>query len=223
MVWPLTWAVIIGTLPGVILGAWIRLEYLPDSKNFKFFAGMVLLYIGIKLLTDIYKRKSVVQGSETSHNSSNFIISETHCSLKQVEFKFNNQKFFFSVPGVLSLCFIVGIIGGIYGIGGGAIIAPFFITIFHLPVYAIAGAALMGTLVTSIVGVIVYQMLSPLYSQMSVAPDWHLGLLLGIGGFFGMYLGAKCQKYVPVNYIKLILCFCVFLVSLKYVSDFLIH
>jgi len=42
MVWPLTWAVIIGTLPGVFIGAWIRVVFLADSKNFKLFAAMVL-------------------------------------------------------------------------------------------------------------------------------------------------------------------------------------
>ena len=57
MVWPLTWAVIIGTLPGVLIGAWLRLEYLPDTKDFKFFAGFVLLYIGVKLLFDTVKTK----------------------------------------------------------------------------------------------------------------------------------------------------------------------
>ena len=57
MVWPLTWAVIIGTLPGVLIGAWLRLEYLPDPRDFKFFAGFVLLYIGIKLVTDIVKTR----------------------------------------------------------------------------------------------------------------------------------------------------------------------
>jgi uncharacterized protein len=32
MVWPLTWAVLIGTLPGVFIGAWIRIFYLPAPR-----------------------------------------------------------------------------------------------------------------------------------------------------------------------------------------------
>lgn len=224
MVWPLTWAVIIGTLPGVLIGAWLRLEYLPDTKDFKFFAGLVLLYIGVKLLSDIVKtkkQKAIVQKSESSEQKTEFIITDTRFSLKQVEFSFGGKEFSFSVPGVFSLCFIVGIIGGIYGIGGGAIIAPFFVAFFHLPVYAVAGAALMGTFVTSIAGVIIYQVLAPNYPNMSVAPDWYLGILFGIGGFCGMYLGARCQKYVPAHIIKLILCFSVLFVAGKYIIDFI--
>jgi len=224
MVWPLTWAVIIGTLPGVLIGAWLRLEYLPDTKDFKFFAGLVLLYIGVKLFSDTVKtkkQKAIAQKSESSEQKTEFIISDTRFSIKQVEFRFGGEQFSFSVPGVFSLCLIVGIIGGIYGIGGGAIIAPFFVAFFHLPVYAVAGAALMGTFVTSIAGVIIYQVLAPIYPDMSVAPDWYLGILFGIGGFCGMYLGARCQKYVPAHIIKLILCFSVLFVAGKYIIDFI--
>ena len=153
-------------------------------------------------------------------NKPDFIITETRFSLKQAEFKFEGQKYIFSVPGVFLLCFVVGIIGGIYGIGGGAIIAPFVVVFFNLPVYAVAGACLMGTFVTSIAGVITYQVLSYFYSGISVAPDWCLGFLFGAGGFAGMYFGARCQKYVSVNIVKLILYFCVLFVAIKYIYDF---
>jgi len=55
MLWPLTGAVIIGTLPGVFIGAWIRIKYLPNPKNFKLFVGIVLCYIGFRLFMDVIK------------------------------------------------------------------------------------------------------------------------------------------------------------------------
>jgi len=237
MVWPLAWTVVIGTLPGVFIGVWIRLEYLPDPKNFKFFAGLVLLYIGIRLFRDILKtmkKSSGGNGKQTTGKaaqsvpqtttqaaSQNFVVTDTRFSLKKIEFCFGGEHFSFSLLGVLTLCFIVGIVGGIYGIGGGAIVAPFFVAFFHLPVHAVAGAALLGTFMTSIAGVITYQMLSHFYAGVSVAPDWYLGILFGIGGFCGMYLGARCQKYVPAHKIKFILCFCVVFVAVKYIIDFI--
>jgi uncharacterized membrane protein YfcA len=217
MVWPLTWAVIIGTLPGVLIGAIIRIKYLPDPKSFKFFVGFVLFYIGLKLLNDVFKTRA-----ETSDNKSEFIVTDTLFSLKRVEFCFGSQKFSFSTLAVVMLCFVVGIIGGIYGIGGGSIIAPFFITFLHLPVYVVAGAALMGTFVTSVAGVIFYQVLAFFYPDVSIAPDWYLGMLFGIGGLLGMYFGARCQKYFPPHIIKSILCFCVLFVAAKYIFDFFI-
>ena len=38
MVWPLAWVIIIGTLPGVFIGAFVRIVYLPNPKNFKVFS-----------------------------------------------------------------------------------------------------------------------------------------------------------------------------------------
>jgi hypothetical protein len=116
----------------------------------------------------------------------------------------------------------VGIAGGIYGIGGGSIVAPFFVAIIGLPVYAIAGAALMGTLVTSVAGVFFFHILAQFYSDLSVAPDWHLGLLFGLGGVIGMYLGARTQKYVPARLIKGMLCVCVLTVAGKYILGFIL-
>ncbi len=50
MAWPLTWVVIVGTLPGVFIGYYLRIFYLPDPRAFKLFVGLVLLYIGSRLL-----------------------------------------------------------------------------------------------------------------------------------------------------------------------------
>ena len=49
MSWPLTWVIVSGTLPGVLTGYYLRVSYLPDPKSFKFFVGIVLLYIGVSL------------------------------------------------------------------------------------------------------------------------------------------------------------------------------
>ncbi len=220
MVWPLTWCVVIGTLPGVLVGAWIRIEYLTDPTNFKFFAGLVLCYIGMRLAKDLLATRSAKKPPQP-HNK-NFTVSNATFSLKQVKFSFDGEIYSFSTPGVFLLCGIVGIIGGIYGIGGGAIIAPFLITFFRMPVYITAGATLMGTFITSVTGVIFYQFLAQFYPSISVSPDYQLGLLFGIGGFAGMYLGAKCQKYVPAHLIKLILCLSLLFVAGKYILEFLL-
>lgn len=105
---------------------------------------------------------------------------------------------------MFSLSFIVGIVGGTYGIGGGAIIAPFCMAVFHLPVYTVADASLLGTFITSVAGVFFYSVL-PAQGGISCAPDWYLGLLFGAGGFAGMYLGARVQKFVPQKFLKLLI------------------
>ena len=78
----------------------------------------------------------------------------------------------------------------------------------------------MGTLVTSVAGVAFYQAIAPLYSQVSVAPDWLLGLLFGMGGMVGMYQGARCQKHVPAHLIKWMLCLILLPTADNYVAGF---
>ena len=117
------------------------------------------------------------------------------------------------------LSFTVGIIGGTYGIGGGAIIAPFLVAVFRLPVHTIAGPALLSTFATSVAGVLFYSIIAPYYKNtgLTIAPDWMLGLLFGIGGAIGMYVGARMQKFVPAVVIKSILAVIILLVAAKYI------
>jgi uncharacterized membrane protein YfcA len=96
--------------------------------------------------------------------------------MKKVEYEFWGERFSFNTIGMFSLAFIVGIIGGAYGIGGGAIIAPFCVAFFHLPVYTIAGATLMGTFITSVAGALFFSVL-PASHGASPMPDWPLGIL----------------------------------------------
>ena len=215
MVWPLAVLITLGTLPGVLIGYYVRVRYLPDPKLFKFFVGMVLLYIGFRLAKSIGKKKP----ASPSHADKTFVVSNVSWNLRRMEFDFSGELVSFSVPALLSLTLIVGIIGGIYGIGGGAIIAPFCVSILHIPVFTIAGPALFGTFMTSIAGVFFYSTI-PINSGQTAPPDWLLGFLFGVGGLLGMYLGARCQKYVPERMIKAILALIILIVSLKYIVQF---
>ncbi|SHK85862.1 hypothetical protein SAMN02745216_04198 [Desulfatibacillum alkenivorans DSM 16219] len=218
MLWPLAWAVVIGTLPGVFIGAWVRVQWLPDPKNFKFFAGIVLLYLGYRLVLDVFKGS---KGKGMAANAENRpSVGQAKFSMSTISFEFDQDSYSVSTLKIYLLCFIVGIIGGIYGIGGGSIIAPFMVAIFGLPVYTVAGAALMGTFATSIAGVAFYSFLARYYPGVSVAPDIGLGLLFGLGGLAGIYMGARCQKYFAPRTIKMVLCFCVLFVAGKYILNF---
>lgn len=216
MLWPLTWLVVIGTLPGVIAGVLIRIIYLPSPEAFKIFVGLVLLYIGIKLCLDLAKKKKPDKsGTETKE----FRISDAQLSFQSLRYNFNGRNYQVNTLSIIGLSLIVGLIGGIYGIGGGAIIAPFFVTIYKLPVHTVAGASLMGTFLTSAIGVIFFQFLSTssLASAQQIAPDYRLGLLFGLGGVVGIYFGARAQRYFPSRVIKTILAATLLFTAVKYI------
>ena len=230
MIWPLVWAVVAGTLPGVLIGAIIRVTGLRDPRHFKLFAAAVLLYIGIKMVRDMLKQQAAAAATgkvapsgplAASYGNPAATVRITESTLRRIGFTFQGETYTVPVSGIFLLCFIVGIVGGVYGIGGGAIVAPFLVTFFGLPVYTVAGAALMGTFVTSVAGVAFYSALAPFYPHLSVAPDWLLGLLFGLGGMAGMYLGARCQKFVPAKAIKWMLVVILTGTALKYILEFL--
>lgn len=241
MAWPLTWVVIVGTLPGVFIGYYLRVLYLPDPLSFKAFVGCVLLYIGGRLLYELTPRArrgkdegraleekfdahaKKLREERTARIASGLpaeaVIKTVSFSPVRVEFDFWGERFSFSTPAMFSLAFVVGIIGGTYGIGGGAIIAPFCVAVFRLPVYTVAGAALMGTFLTSIAGVFFYSVI-PVKAGLSTAPDWQLGFLFGIGGLIGMYCGARLQKVVPQRFIKATLGVLMLLLSARYILPY---
>jgi uncharacterized membrane protein YfcA len=72
-----------------------------------------------------------------------------------------------------------------------------------------------------VAGVFFYQVLAASYPESSVAPDWHLGFLFGVGGFAGIYFGSRLQKFVPARIIKAILCAVVLIVATRYLLQFL--
>jgi len=238
MAWPLTWVVIVGTLPGVFIGAFLRIKYLPDPKAFKLFAGCVLLYIGLRLVHDLWRprpgskalearfaeRVAALKQSSARRMAAGLppeaVVRTKKFTWSRIAYEFYGESFEFSTWGIFALSFIVGIVGGTYGIGGGSIIAPFFVAVFGLPVYTVAGAALMGTFVTSVAGVAFYMLIAPWYPDQVVNPDWLLGLLFGLGGMGGMYLGARAQKFIPARIIKMILSALLVYLAVTYVGGY---
>ncbi len=198
MAWPLARLIVLGTLPGVVLGFYLRTLYLPDVARFKLFVGAILLFLAWRLLSEFAPWKSRLHTPTPVGGAKLHLVRS---DWRRMEFMLGEHAYGFPVPAMLALAFVVGIIGGTYGIGGGAIIAPFCIAIFRLPVAMVAGAALAGTFATSVIGVIVYSLL-PLPGGGHATPDWALGTLFGMGGLAGMVLGAACQKHVPQRILK---------------------
>jgi len=225
MVWPLNWVVIAGTLPGVFVGGLMRLHWLLDPRAFQAFVGFVLLYIGVRLLRSVVKSgtgdgraDNQPSGGRPDPNRA-FTVQLLAFNWRQLAYQYRDARYRCSTPLLFAVSLGVGVVGGAYGIGGGSILAPFLVAILGLPLHTVAGATLMGTLVTSVAGLAFYQLIGPLCLQSGtpVRPDWLLGLLFGAGGIGGMYLGARTQRFVSARWLKLLLGVLVAFVALRYV------
>jgi hypothetical protein len=167
----LTRTLLWGTLPGVVIGAVLRVYVVPGPTAFRVIAGAVLVPLGGWLLW------------RSAH------VPSPHGSLSR--------------PRTVQLALGVGIVGGVYGIGGGSILGPILVG-SGLSVAVVAPAALASTFVTSIVGALAYATLA-LNAKGSIAPEWSVSLACGLGGLIGGYLGAMAQPYLPERTLRLLL------------------
>ena len=222
MVWPLTCSIIVATVPGVCIGAILRIKYLPDPRAFKFFVGWVLLYVGGRLVYSLTSRARARGGENQAGEPPEFVVRTLGWSWRRITYCFNGQTYSLSTLRLFPPVFLMGVVGGTYGIGGGAIVGPLLVTLFRLPVHTIAGAVLTSTFVTSIAGVVFYRLAAAHYAEtgLAIAPDWLLGALFGVGGLVGTYVGARCQKHVSASAIKAILAAILLILAARYISGF---
>ncbi|MFD9586172.1 sulfite exporter TauE/SafE family protein [Streptomyces sp. NPDC059980] len=171
---PLVRRLVLGTLPGVVIGAVIRVFALPGPRVFRLLVAALMLPLGLWLIT------------RTLHPTPREIRRpEPHPRT------------------VTTLALAVGVVGGIYGIGGGSILGPILVG-RGVPIANVAPAALASTFATSLVGASTHALLTLAHSG-SIAPDWFLGVACGLGGLIGGYLGARLQPHLPETVVRLLL------------------
>ena len=188
---PLTRTLVLGTVPGVLLGALIRTFAVPGARAFHLLAALLLLSVGLWLYIGTLRRRSHDPRKPPSH------------------------------AAITTLALTVGTIGGIYGIGGGSILGPILVA-RGLPVAKVAPAALASTFVTSLVGALAFLALAAT-AHTDTAPHWRTGLLCGLGGLVGGYLGARLQPHLPETALRLLLGTLATVLGVLYLTQALAH
>ena len=183
----LTLLLIAGTVPGVVAGSAIRVELLPGPRLFSLVVAAVLIPLGCWIACT---------------------------QLPAPEAPTGRPGRVLPAPVLISLAGAVGCVGGIYGIGGGSILAPVLIGEGRPPA-EVAPATLASTFVTSVAGVITFTILS-IYQHAAIAPDWPTGIALGVGGLAGAYTGARLQSRLPELLIRRVLGVLVVAIGARY-------
>jgi uncharacterized membrane protein YfcA len=190
--WELVRRIAAGAAPAVVVGAILRVTVFEDPGDFKVFVGIVLLGLGANLVLQSLRRRN---GAPLEPRT-----------IAQV---------WITVLGAGA-----GIIGGIYGISGGSIIAPVLAGVFRIPVKRVAPAALVATLLTSVAGVIAFEILDRFAQTNDPArrPDWLLALLFGIGGAAGGFVGARLNVRLPEISLRALLGVLALVLAVTYVA-----
>jgi len=184
----LTWLLVAGTLPGVIAGAVIRVELLSGGRAFELVAAGVLLPLGLWLALGSQRLPPAPRAAPSAR----------------------------ARRWIWALALLVGTVGGIYGIGGGSLLAPILLAA-GFSAYEVAPATLTATFLTSIVGIATYLVLQATHGG-AIAPDWALAAFLCAGGFLGSYLGARLQRHLPERSLRRLLGLIACLVAARYIQ-----
>lgn len=219
LMWSLGLVLMLGSLPGIFAGTVLRATWLRDPASFKIFVALVLSALALNLMHSLWR-----QDARTSQAEKNFLKNarrpssglQTARQGPTLTFQFGGEDFALSIPHLTLVSLVVGLAGGIYGIGGAAIIAPLLISWFRLPIYVAAGASLMAGWAGAVFGLFSYAVFWPLVSGLpAVSPDFRLGLLFGLGGMLGVYTGSALQRYLPPRPLKMLMFLLVALMALE--------
>jgi uncharacterized protein len=156
---PLVRQLVLAAVPGMVIGALVRVWLVPGGGVFRLIVAAVLLPLGTWLTWSTLRRQRPAAAVRLSG------------------------------PVIGALAFAVGVVGGIYGIGGGSILAPILVGA-GLPIARVAPAAMACTFLGSVAGVCTYAVLG-LTEPGMVSPLWSVGLACGSGGLIGAYVGAR--------------------------------
>ena len=110
-------------------------------------------------------------------------------------------------PIGLSVSFFVGVISGLFGIGGGIIHVPLLYSTLGVPVHIATATSHFILAITSFFGVIMFLGLQSI--------DIDYAVLLGIGSVMGAYIGARLSLHAHPNLIKKVISFCLLLFAIK--------
>ncbi|MGW5733399.1 MULTISPECIES: sulfite exporter TauE/SafE family protein [Streptomyces] len=165
---------VLWTLPGVVAGAAVRVFALPGPDVFRVLVAALLLPLGIWLS---WRTLRPARKRPPTAEPAPYALA--------------------------ALALSVGVVGGIYGIGGGSLLGPILVA-RGLPMARVAPATLAATFTTSLAGAAAYTVLATASSG-PVAPDWPLGLACGLGGLIGGYFGARLQPRLPETALRLLL------------------
>ena len=97
---------------------------------------------------------------------------------------------------ILIFAYLAGLLGALTGLGGGVIIIPVLVLLFHVNIHYAMGAALISVIATSSGAAAAF--LREGYINIRI------GMFLEVGAAIGALLGAALLVYLPVNIVTII-------------------
>lgn len=106
---------------------------------------------------------------------------------------------------IILVAIIAGLIGSIFGVGGGIILVPLLVLLFNIPIKVAAGISIVSIIATSLMSTSIY--------LKSGVTNLRLGVILQVAMGTGSVIGALISVYVPEEIITLVFSIMLFYAS----------
>src|SRR5690625_13067 len=159
---------LIGSIPGSVIGSWLNTKF--DVSNFSLYFGILMVVIFLFMLID---RERLAKNKEIK------ITKNTRT------FELDGKTHHYNVPIIPAfiLAVIVGMLSGLFGIGGGTISVPAMILLFGIPVQVAIGTSMFIILFISIVSSSTHIFLGNI--------EWPYVAFFVVGSYLGGTSGAR--------------------------------
>ncbi|TFB24273.1 sulfite exporter TauE/SafE family protein [Filobacillus milosensis] len=177
---------LIGSIPGALVGVWLN-NYV-DIESFELYFGILML-----LLASLFfvKDKLLKHAQNKDLSQKKFYVHR--------QFEINNETVVYSFSVVLGLIisFFVGLISGLFGIGGGSLMVTAMILFFSFPAHIAAPTSMFMIFVSSI-----FSTGAHVFAGHVI---WEYAIMAVPGAWIGGVLGAKLNQRLNSNILEWIL------------------
>lgn len=188
------WLFLTGSIPGGIIGSWVSKSV--DADKFSLYFGMVMLVISLLFFL---RRK----GSEKP------ILEGTW----KRTFYVDEQKYHYSISVIPAfiISLIVGILSGLFGIGGGAIMVPAMILLFGVPTHIATATSMFMILFISTISATSHLFLGHI--------AWSYVIFFIPAAYIGGKIGAYVNQLLKGNTLEWVLRIILVVIGFRLIFD----
>lgn len=187
---------LIGSLPGSVFGAWLNTKLEVDK--FSLYFGILMLVIFLLMLVD---REKLMKNKQLN------ITDQTRT------FEIDGKTYQYNVPYIPAfiLSFMVGMLSGLFGIGGGTISVPAMILLFGIPVQVAIATSMFMIFFISMISASTHIALGHIV--------WSYVIFFIIGSYIGGTVGAKTSKRLKGRTLEWILRIVIVIAAIRLIME----
>ena len=187
---------LIGCVPGGILGSWLS-QFL-NTDQFSLYFGLLMMIVS--LLSFIGRRQPTQQ-----------LLQKNGGKIRTIHIDGETYHYQITLLPAFIISFIVGVLSGLFGIGGGSITVPALMLVFGIPIQIAIATSMFMILFISMISTVTHIVLGHIV--------WHYAILFMIGAWLGGSIGARTNQSLKGKTLEWILRAVLIIVGLRLIMD----